>query len=117
MSAAANLPDEEKPLDPAVEAVRKRLARLLMVSIGIMMIGLFAVLGAIVYRLQDRAPAMQPDAAIMLPQGAAIISESLDGDRILLRLKLADGAEMMVIHSATDGALLGRLAVATMPQN
>jgi hypothetical protein len=110
-------PEDEKPLDPAVEAVRKRLARLLGVSITIMMVGLLAVLGAIVYRLQDRTPQMQADAAITLPQGATIIGEDLDGDRILLRLKLANGAEMLAIHSASDGALLGRLAIANLPQN
>jgi hypothetical protein len=41
---------EEKPLDPDMEKVRRKMVRLLAVSIGIMFIGLMAVLGAIVYK-------------------------------------------------------------------
>src|SRR5690606_39955979 len=42
---------DEKPLDPAVERVRRKMMRLMLVSIGIMMVGLMAVVGAIVYKL------------------------------------------------------------------
>ena len=48
---AVNDLDEEKPLDPAVERVRRRMLRLMVISIGIMMTGLMAVLGAIVYKI------------------------------------------------------------------
>jgi hypothetical protein len=41
---------EEKPLDPEMEKVRRKMVRLLAVSIGIMFIGLMTVLGAIVYK-------------------------------------------------------------------
>ena len=47
---ADNNGDEDKPLDPMVENVRRRMMRLMVVSIGIMMIGLMAVLGSIVYK-------------------------------------------------------------------
>jgi hypothetical protein len=47
---------EEKPLDPEMEKVRRKMVRLLAVSIGIMFIGLMTVLGAIVYKFtQDDA--------------------------------------------------------------
>ena len=41
---------DEKPLDPEMEKVRRKMVRLLAVSIGIMFIGLMTVLGAIVYK-------------------------------------------------------------------
>jgi len=43
--------DEEQPLDPAMERVRRKMVRLMVISIGIMMVGLMAVLGAIVYKI------------------------------------------------------------------
>ena len=45
--------DAEKPLDPAMERVRRRLARLMVVSIGVMLVGLMAVLAAVVYKSSD----------------------------------------------------------------
>ena len=42
---------DEKPLDPEMEKVRRKMVRLLAVSIGVMFIGLMAVLGAIVYKI------------------------------------------------------------------
>jgi hypothetical protein len=115
MSETTTPHNDEKSLDPAVEAVRRRLARLLAVSIGIMMVGLFAVLGAIVYRLQDRAPAVQAEAAITVPQGATIIGEALDGDRIMLRLQMPDGSQMLVIHSAANGQIVSRFTIGAEP--
>ncbi len=44
---------EEQPLDPAMERVRRKMIRLLAVSIGIMVIGLMAVLAAIVYKINQ----------------------------------------------------------------
>jgi hypothetical protein len=41
---------DEKPLDPEMEKVRRKMVRLLAVSIGVMFIGLMTVLGAIVYK-------------------------------------------------------------------
>ena len=41
---------DEKPLDPEMEKVRRKMVRLLAVSIGIMFIGLVTVLGALVYK-------------------------------------------------------------------
>ena len=44
---------DEQPLDPAMERVRRKMIRLLAVSIGIMVIGLMAVLAAIVYKISQ----------------------------------------------------------------
>ena len=59
-----DLDGEEQPLDPAMERVRRKMIRLLAVSIGIMVIGLMAVLAAIVYKInqpvQEVATAARP---------------------------------------------------------
>ncbi|HWD12368.1 hypothetical protein P8H26_09700 [Pseudochrobactrum sp. sp1633] len=46
---------QEPPLDPAMERVRRKMVRLLAVSIAIMVIGLMAVLAAVVYKI-NKAP-------------------------------------------------------------
>ena len=100
--------DAEEPLDPAVERLRRKMVRLLAVSIGVMMIGVMAVLAAVVYRAVD---AGGPDAldgaeiALALPAGADIRSISLDGDRALVHAATADGARMYLV-SLTDGRIL-----------
>jgi hypothetical protein len=67
---------EEKPLDPDMEKVRRKMVRLLAVSIGIMFIGLMAVLGAIVYKFT------QDDAAGSGSQIAAGSTMALPGDDV-----------------------------------
>ncbi|MEM6382049.1 MAG: hypothetical protein AAF739_05190 [Pseudomonadota bacterium] len=44
------LPDDEEPLDPRLEAMAAKMRRLSLVSSGIMFLGIFAVLGVILYR-------------------------------------------------------------------
>ena len=73
--------DEEEPLDPAVEAVRVKMVRLLAVSGGIMMLGLMAVLLAIVYKVnQDVEPKA---AAKVTPNEATLaIPAGFTGDAV-----------------------------------
>ncbi|HSO48871.1 MAG TPA: fimbrial protein [Rhizobiaceae bacterium] len=120
--ASINEIEEEKPLDPATEKVRRKMVRLLLVSIGIMMIGLMAVLGAIVYKIGE-APdatiaavggmAIEPGTTgtVELPQGAEVISATLDGDNVMLQLRLADGARELVIHSLSRNRIVARLSL------
>ena len=100
--------EDEKPLDPAIEAVRKRLARLMVVSIGIMMVGLLAVLGAIVYKAYGTGPAaVASQGTLAIPAGMVVVDQSLDGDRIALRLRGADGIETIILFSLSTGAVTG----------
>ena len=62
---------EEKPLDPVMENVRRKMVRLQLVSGGVMLVMLMAVLGAIVYkvtRLSDQDAAQT--AAVPVPGDA-----------------------------------------------
>jgi hypothetical protein len=101
--------EDEKPLDPTIEAVRKRLARLMVVSIGIMMVGLLAVLGAIVYKAYGTSSnIIATQGTFAIPAGMSVIDQSLDGDRIALRLRSADGIETIMLFSLVDGSVSGR---------
>ena len=99
--------EHDKPLDPAIEAVRKRLARLMVVSVGIMMIGLLAVLGAIVYKASGPSQVAVSNGTLAIPAGMTVINQSLDGDRIALRLKSADGTETIMLFSLLNGSVTG----------
>jgi len=103
--------EEDKPLDPKVEKIRRRMVRLLVISIGIMMIGLMSVLGAIVYKIGQAGDKATPSKNIAidsntiiskdikLPNGASLLAASLDGNRILLRLKLSSGKQQLLIYN------------------
>ncbi|MAU19289.1 MAG: hypothetical protein CMH13_02375 [Martelella sp.] len=60
--------EEDKPLDPAVELVRRRMLRLQVVSALIMIVSLMAVFGAILYKVMSR-----PDEASVAERGGAIV--------------------------------------------
>ena len=83
---------EEKPLDPAVESVRRKLVRFIAINLGMLFAALMAVVAAIVYKSAPRRrPADGPgrNAAVWrdraLPAGAKMIVQSFSGGRILDR--------------------------------
>jgi hypothetical protein len=119
----SNADEDEKPLDPVMENVRKKMVRLLLTSLGIMMVGLMAVLGAIVYKINsggDEVPAVRTeipsDGAVIagnitLPKGAWVNSQSISGDRISLDVTLAGGAREIVVFEMVSQKIVARFAV------
>ena len=115
--------DAEKPLDPAMERVRRKMVRLLVIALGIMMIGLMAVLYAIVHKMSEGSKTPAPavaaipagadeiSASITLPKGAQINSESLSGTRILFDLTLPDGKRELAIFDTAEGRFVARYAL------
>ncbi|MEP1209682.1 MAG: fimbrial protein [Rhizobiaceae bacterium] len=111
---------EEEPLDPAVEAIRVKMVRLLAISGGIMMLGLMAVLGSIVYKVtQDDVPRSKPAAVqttadtvnqLTIPTGAQILQSSQSDGRLMLTLKLSDGSTQIQLHNL-KGTLIATYAV------
>ncbi|MAY29270.1 MAG: hypothetical protein CL627_08585 [Aurantimonas sp.] len=103
--------DTEKPLDPATERLRRKMVRLLVVSIGIMTIGLMAVLAAIVYRtMGGPGPLEGIETTIALPAGSEVLDSSLDGKQALLRVR--NGSEVsLYLVSLTDGSVTARYAL------
>ncbi len=95
---------EDAPLDPAVERVRAKLARLLLVSIGIMMVSVFAVLAAIVFKINAGSDAAFVTGTIQLPAGF-VISESFSGSDVIgFRGTDGQGAAKILLFDATTGA-------------
>ena len=109
--------EQEAPLDPAFEKVRRKMVRLLIVSASVIVLGLMAVVFSIVYRVnrlpqpatpvatapadQDVVPAAQQ--SITLPAGFTVASTALSGNRVLLFGTGADGKQLIVIHNIGTG--------------
>ena len=88
-----------------MERVRRKLARLMAVSIGIMLIGLMAVLGAVVYKSAGSVvPQGVAEAVIDLPDGFAVSSTAVSDSRILFYGKEADGTARVLVFDASTGA-------------
>ncbi|RCS23730.1 hypothetical protein DUT91_10605 [Phyllobacterium salinisoli] len=123
---------EEPPLDPAMERVRRKMMRLLAVSIGVMLIGLMAVLAAVVYKVtrpddaQTTLPrpeipgqaAGNPDippaiieSEIPLTPGTRLLSQSLSGDHVSLETLLPDGGTEIVIYDFRKSRIIARMRV------
>lgn len=119
--------EEEKPLDPATERVRRKMVRLLGVSIAVMLIGLMAVLGAIVYKVayrQNGEGTVVPDAArngvpvepgfegrIDLADGAEILSVDLDAGNVLLRVRWPGKGEQLLIYDLGQDRIIAKVAI------
>lgn len=117
--------DEEKPLDPAVENVRRKLIRFMLVNLGILGVALIAVVGAIVYKSRTATP--EPVVAgsslvapadgglvegdIALPAGSRIVSQSLSGDRVSLYVEGQGGERSLYIYDVAAGRMVARFAI------
>lgn len=134
----ANTPkDEDKPLDPATEKVRKRLAKYGAIFMGFNMLALMAVLGALVYKLggfgenksqntasvtnnsQLSAPSVPIgnngnsdfETIVDLPEDASIISASQNGNQILLNLRFSNNKAALWIYDVQAKRIVGKISV------
>lgn len=118
--------EEEKPLDPAMEKIRRKMVRLLVVSSSVIILGLMAVVFSIVYKIdrnkpdQSRLPATTTSAAdvlpaarqsITLPAGFVLENASLSGNRILMSGIGADGAKRMIVYDIGTGKQVTEIEV------
>ena len=120
----ANKIEEEEPLDPVMEKVRVKMVRLLMVSIGVMLIALMSVLFAVVYKVtksDDKTEAepinngaqtqeitnvpLKENIEVDLPDGASITSSNLVGNRLVLNVRLNDGQKQFWIVDLSTGTV------------
>lgn len=118
-------PEEDKPLDPATEKVRRKLARFGAIFMGLNMLALMAVLGAIVYKIGgfgDEAtgtqevgrdiPAIQglaDEMTIDIPDGAETVSVSISGSGLAILLVFPDGNRELHVHDPITGDLRSRI--------
>lgn len=102
--------DEEEPLDPAMERVRRKLVRLMIVSSSIMIIGLGAVFAGIFYRISEMDDT--PDEAVRQPLPIAatdLSSATADGDHLVLVIE--GDTPRIEVRRLVDGALLAVFAL------
>lgn len=109
--------EQEAPLDPAFEKVRKKMVRLLIISSSVIILGLMAVVYSIVYRVnripqpanpvatapaaQDAVPAARQ--SIALPAGFVVENTAIGGNRILLFGTADDGKKRIIVHDIGTG--------------
>ena len=116
---------EEKPLDPAMENVRRKMVRLQLVSGGIMLVMFMAVLAAIVYKVTrtDGKPESRVSAglevpsdgpltgAVALPDGFTVSSVSQSDGQILFYGTFADGARKAILFDIAAGRIVADIDV------
>ena len=116
--------DDEKPLDPAAERVRRKLVRFMAINLGILFLALMAVVAALVYKsmtVPPETPAVASDipssnvtsGRIVLPSGARLVSQSLSGNLLSLHVALAQGGEAILIYDTAQGRVVARHELAT----
>jgi hypothetical protein len=118
-----NFPDdEEKPLDPAVEKIRRKMVRLLVISSSVIVLALMAVLGSIVYKAKKNSEAAEvpaavsqaaitlPQQTITLPKGFTLESTTVDGNRVWF-MGTVDGKHLMIVHDIGTGKTLTEISV------
>lgn len=115
---------EEKPLDPVMENVRRKMIRLQLVSAGVMLVMLMVVLGAIVYkvtRLSDQdasqtaavsVPSDAPRTAIAaLPAGFEVSDVALSGGQILFYGAVGGGDRKAIVFDIGAGRITADITV------
>lgn len=118
--------EQEEPLDPAMERIRRKMVLLQLVSGGIMFVCFMAVLGAIVYKINQRpdessttvatpsgfsVPADQPLAATAaLPAGFEVQQVSMSGSQILFYGQL-NGGRKLFIFDLSIGRIIADVTV------
>jgi len=117
----AQQPGGDTPLDPAVERVRLKLRRLILVSSLTVVLGFVAVLFAVIYRIGPGGSksGLTPSSAELrieqaIPAGARVISSSLNGDQLALTLDAA-GDTRVVILNVNTGKVLRNITLGVTP--
>lgn len=115
---------DEKPLDPAMENVRRKMIKLQVVSVGVMLVMLMAVLGAIVYKVTRpsgtptaqtaslNVPSDAPVAAVAaLPAGFVVSDVALSGGQILFYGSLSGGERKALVFDIASGRIVADILV------
>lgn len=117
---------DDKPLDPAMEKVRRKMIRLQIVSGSVMFISLMAVFGAVVYKAvgpSKTAPAAITNSAAgvpsdgpvsataSLPQGFTIDNVSFANGDMLFYGRLANGTRKALVFNVQAGRIVADITI------
>ncbi len=127
--------EEEKPLDPETEKVRKKLVKFSAVFMGLNMLALMAVLGAIVYKIggygnpsaegagASVAPSQQAggtagvpvepgfEQLLDVPDGSQVVSASEQNGQVVINLVLPDGSRQLWFYNLQSAQVTGKLSI------
>lgn len=90
--------EQDPALSPEFLKVKQRITRLMLISIAIMFISIFAVLTVVVNKLRHSNVSAK-EIEISIPYKAKIIHQQLDGDLLIIELKLEDGTKRDIIYN------------------
>lgn len=114
---------EDKPLDPVMERVRRKMVRLQLVSAGIMLVMFMAVLGAIVYKVtrpDPRAASLSGtgipvgdriNAVASLPAGFEVRSVSLSGGQLLFYGTGVGTGNLAIVYDIATARIVAQITV------
>jgi hypothetical protein len=115
--------EEEKPLDPDIEKVRRKMIRFMGINLGLLFLALMVVVAALVYKSRKAAPPPPPTSEIpvpagsppagdiVLPVGSKIVSQSLSGNRLSIDAELADGSHAIFVYDIAEKRIVGQFAI------
>lgn len=117
--------DDEPPLDPSLEKVRRKLVRFIAINLGLLFLALMVVIGALVYKSRNaKVPAPPPAGEIpapaqgeqitgdiVLPVGARVVSQSLSANRLSIDAELADGTRAIFIYDLGERRMIGHFSI------
>jgi len=93
-----------------------RALKVLVVVMGILLVAGFAVVVVTIVSRASRTPAADAGKlapfgtkAVTLPADALVMEVQSAGERIVLRLELKDGSEVLLVLDAATGTELGRI--------
>ncbi len=124
--ANPDLEEQEEPLDPAMERIRRKMVLLQLVSGGIMFVCFMAVLAAVVYKVSQGpeapvatngldVPADQPlTSSVALPAGFDVRSVSLSGSQLLF-YGVVSGQQRALVFDLSIGRIVADVAVDAAP--
>ena len=125
MARPADDDHDDKPLDPAVEKVRRKLVRFVAINLGLLFVALMAVVGAIVYKTRSEAPppaapmtdiptpapGAMMEGSIPIPAGGRMVAHSISGNRLSLDVAMPDGSHSIHVYDMAERRMIGRFAV------
>ncbi len=104
--------EDDKPLSPEALVLQRRAIRLAALSGVLLLLGLLAVLGAIVYKIISAPNSQRTTVAaeILVPEGTRVVSLAPADDALLLLIE-TDGGQRILTVDRASGRVLGRTII------
>ncbi len=122
--------EEEAPLDPVMERVRKKMIRLLVISMGTIFISLMVVVYTIVYKINTLPEDPEEEATnssqiqasfnvadfeetieVNAPAGAGLTSSQLEGNLLVLQFRLPNSRTEVRIINLLSGEVVSTVSI------